>query len=149
MSPDDDEREGHFSGTLTWGPNIIGGIVDESVIDSYLVLLVDDCGSYLATVSEVPKVGVPTGSCCNPEAYSLPLSMELPAGYHHFQIHVVSGPKTTRPFYVEGGSSAGPIVDKNNIKKAIAGCARDAGLQDLRYAILKISVLAMLCTAIY
>jgi len=147
VSPDDDDREGFFNGTLTWGPNIIGGVVDESIIDSYLVLLVDDCGSYLTTVAEVTKVGVATGSCCNPEVYSLPLIMELPAGYHHFQIHVVSGPKTTRPFYVEGGSSSGPIIDKTLIKAVAAGSSREAGLQDLRYAILKVSVLALSCIA--
>lgn len=68
---DTDGREGYISGTISFGPNAINGVVDEGPITGYAVFLVDDCGEHVgvpvATVAK--RRGVPQG-CCQRSTYT-------------------------------------------------------------------------------
>ncbi|CAE8637687.1 unnamed protein product, partial [Polarella glacialis] len=53
---DTSPETGEIAGSLSWGPNQIHGMVDESMLDGYQVRLVDISGGIWATVGQVPKI---------------------------------------------------------------------------------------------
>ena len=61
------EALGNYSGMLTFGPNMKNGMVDESMVDFYLIFPVDDCGHILKgtePLARVPKK-LPNAECCH------------------------------------------------------------------------------------
>jgi len=84
---DSNPDENIITGTLSWGPLQKGGSIDESMIDGYVVAIVDECGiplQYFGSVTKNPSVD---SSCCNPSAYSKTITAEtLPANYHSFVV---------------------------------------------------------------
>jgi len=90
VAHDQDERAGEFRGRITWGPNMFGGVVNETFIDGYKVGVVDSCGLPLDVPGGVnfkymPKRGL-EGGCCSFETYSITWSLMLPRGYSHFMV---------------------------------------------------------------
>lgn len=98
---------GEFLGTIRWGPNMIGGIVNEDAIVGYKLMVVDSCGKQLAVpngTSEhyVPKhVGMLQG-CCTDNTYSVTWSLTLPAGAMYFMI--------VPDIPIWGALDAGPVI---------------------------------------
>eukprot|EP00928_Gymnodinium_smaydae_P043151 TRINITY_DN28972_c0_g1_i2.p1 TRINITY_DN28972_c0_g1~~TRINITY_DN28972_c0_g1_i2.p1 ORF type:complete len:432 (+),score=43.59 TRINITY_DN28972_c0_g1_i2:238-1533(+) len=71
---------------LTWGPSMMNGIVDDTMIDGYQVFVVDAEGFPLSdNVSFVHSRGI-TAECCARRAYSARVSATLPEGYHSFMV---------------------------------------------------------------
>lgn len=110
---DGDSRRGYFNGTIQWGPNMWNGTVNETMVDRYYVLIVDDCDVVLSVAGMLPKragAALATGStCCKADAYRLQLQVALPDKYHRFNIMAVKD--GTPKFIVQGGLSSGPIID--------------------------------------
>merc|ERR1712046_274635 len=98
VTGDADPRRGYFAGEVWWGPNLLDGVVNETVITSYVVLLVDSCGSFLATVGQLNVRQGSSTECCAADWYILRVEIQLPAAAHHFMIHGVQNGPT--PFYV-------------------------------------------------
>lgn len=110
MTNDFDPRRGYYSAEIMFGPNLLDGIVNETMLTSYLVLLVDSCGSFLKNVGQLlVKKNYNETSCCDTQRYSLKVEMKLPKGADHFMIHGVQ--KGPLPFYVEGGVATRKIKD--------------------------------------
>lgn len=106
---DENPAKDYFSGTIQWGPNMINGTVDETMIDRYYVLIVDDCDVVRSVAGMLPKrTGLRTG-CCEADAYKLKVQVALPPKYHRFSIMAVKD--ATPKFIVQGGLTSGPIID--------------------------------------
>lgn len=91
---DTDHKTGDIGGTVYFGPNMVNGMVDESVLDYYVVLPVDDCG-------HIPKDATVLGSvaksstaaiCCEENKYQIQINqpnfaynkiMVVPAGANY------------------------------------------------------------------
>jgi len=85
---DIDMEEGRFEGVITWGPNLIRGVVNDTMIEGYRVYIVDTCGFPLPghfIYAEVQSLGVEL-DCCDTLMYSATLQMALPEGYDRFMI---------------------------------------------------------------
>jgi len=103
MFEDMDERTGDYAGMLKFGPNILNGTVDESMLSNYIVLPMDDCGHIPkdATVLAVVPKGSPTiHNCCEHEKYEAELTMPafayskiviVPAGADYNMDHLDDG----------------------------------------------------------
>jgi len=71
---DMDEEVGKISGTVSWGQNMIGGEIDESMLDGYDVWLADSCGElrmHLGRVDKIQDWPSSKGACCEATSYSL------------------------------------------------------------------------------
>lgn len=106
---DVDRRAGYFQGTIEWGPNMIDGIVNETLIDRYFVLIVDSCNVVLSVVGMKPKRGDVPAACCLVDAYQLTFATQLPDNYDRFTVMAVKDGSPS--FIVQGGVSSARIVD--------------------------------------
>jgi len=78
---------------LTFGPNMKSGIVDESMVDFYLIFPVDDCGHILKDtqpLATVPKM-LPNADCCHAFKYRVELNMP---NFQFKQLVVLPGANT-------------------------------------------------------
>jgi len=88
---DTDHKTGDIAGTVFFGPNMVNGMVDESVLDYYVVLPVDDCGHIpkdATVLGQVAKSSTPA-ICCEENKYQITINqpnfaynkiMVVPAG---------------------------------------------------------------------
>lgn len=87
---DTNEAAGEFDGRITWGPNMIGGTVNETFITGYKVAVVDGCGLPLEVPGGPSFVYLPkqdlNASCCAEEAYAITWSLTLPERSSHFMV---------------------------------------------------------------
>ena len=70
---DTDEKTGDFAGKVVFGPNMVNGVVDETVLDYYVVLPMDDCGHIplnQAILGHVAKSSTPP-ICCEQDTWAL------------------------------------------------------------------------------
>jgi len=75
VGADTDLRKGFFSGEVTFGPNILSGRVNESVITEYRVVFADSSGGPLGDVLTVHKSPeYDAWSCCKKGAYTVKLT---------------------------------------------------------------------------
>jgi hypothetical protein len=80
---DTDSRTGHMEVQLTWGPNMIDGVIDESAISGYAVYAANDCGERQGdALATITALGIPEGGevCCNNELYQANVRSKLPDG---------------------------------------------------------------------
>lgn len=91
LSADSDSRERFFTGTLSFGPNRIGDMIDETHVSEYKVVIVDSNRLVLGTVSTVAKKDVAVSNCgCNANEYSVSMDgFELPTNFAGVMIIVV------------------------------------------------------------
>merc|ERR1719410_1779506 len=74
VGADTDLRKGFFSGEVTFGPNILSGRVNESVITEYRVVFADSSGEPLGEILTVHKsLEYDAWSCCEGVAYTVNL----------------------------------------------------------------------------
>lgn len=74
---DTDEKTGDFAGKVVFGPNMVNGVVDETVLDYYVVLPMDDCGHIplnQAILGHVAKSSTPP-ICCEQDMYEITISL--------------------------------------------------------------------------
>lgn len=77
-SMDTDGRAGTYSGTLTFGPNQVDGMINETMIKEYKVYFVDAHRRKLKLVAKVPRSASPSNTaCCETDYYQLPMT-EVP-----------------------------------------------------------------------
>lgn len=141
--------QGQFSGTIAWGPNMINGAVDESHIDGYTVLVVDDCGLRLSVPGGpdhkyVPKIPGLLQGCCTREAYSVSWSLTLPQGYGYFMVVPYSS--------AWGELDAGPVVPilddtgSSGVRAAVSGAHRGETLPAAASVVL-LAILGLACAS--
>jgi len=79
---DEEVALGQIRGKVQWGQNIVGGVVDESMLDGYDVWLVDACGEQRLRIGQVLKRPAASGqmsSCCDADAYEFAFeTLDLP-----------------------------------------------------------------------
>jgi len=86
-----DGREGYITGSVSFGPNSINGIVDEEPITGYAVYLVDECGVQfgIPVASVAKRPGVPQG-CCEHSAYTVQVNaLAIPLDHGMLRLSVV------------------------------------------------------------
>eukprot|EP00435_Cladocopium_sp_Y103_P038978 s680_g10.t1 len=92
---DTDTSLNSFAGKLMFGPNLLNGAVDETMLDNYVVLPMDDCGyipSGVAPLAVVPK-SANASDCCETTKYEVDLS--LPNFAYNKIVIVPAGANTT------------------------------------------------------
>jgi hypothetical protein len=72
---DTDSREGYIELTISWGPNVFDGVIDELTpgIFGYAVYVISECGGRQGqALATIPAIGIIPGmeTCCNTKIYS-------------------------------------------------------------------------------
>merc|ERR1712139_422790 len=81
---------------IFWGPNILDGVVDVEVIESYGVFAANSCcerqGDALVTITPLTNKKDKTQKCCNDEMYQANVISLLPPGVtsQHFVVRPVT-----------------------------------------------------------
>ncbi|CAE7711995.1 unnamed protein product [Symbiodinium microadriaticum] len=99
---DTDEKTGDFAGKVVFGPNMVNGVVDETVLDYYVVLPMDDCGHIplnQAILGHVAKSSTPP-ICCEQDMYEI--SISLPQFAYNKIVVVPAGSNYSYDFLDDG-----------------------------------------------
>lgn len=89
-----DPRQGYISVALSFGPNAINGVVNESVVTSYVVFMADGCSRKLGeAVAVVQRHSKESVLCCQPDAYKVRFTVKLPFNVSEVALMIV--PNTT------------------------------------------------------
>lgn len=78
--------EGSYTGWLVFGPNMVGGIVNEKGIMGYRIHVTDINGIILGDNVSYEESQDIVKDCCVPETYRLWLNVEIPPGGIYFLI---------------------------------------------------------------
>lgn len=118
---DSDNRPGIFAVSLEFGPNVLDGMIDETIVTGYLVYLVDNCSRQLGDyVAVVEKQATSVGEiCCQRNAYSVDIVAVLPENVSAHDVALMVVPNTT-----VGALSVGMRTDRiidNNASLYIRG----------------------------
>jgi len=106
---DADPRSGYYWISLEWGSlkkqaEGLQTSIDESMLDGYMIFIVDRFGNKLEGVATVPKK--PMKKCCSHDTYSATISGALPENYSQFVIVPYQG-----NFSLPIGTPSDDIVD--------------------------------------
>ena len=104
---DDDTTENNYQGIVSFGPNMLDGVVNEDMLDGYAIVAVDDCG-YIQTDAGVLGSIAKSGSsptCCDNSMYQVNITMANPS-YHKIMV-VPSG----LPLGATNFLDAGVVID--------------------------------------
>lgn len=150
VSADSDPRQNYFTGSVSFGPNRVDSMIDETSVSGYKVLLVDSAGATLSTVSTVAKSNVATSDCdCNANAYTVQMTavelhasvagvmivaidsnnVDMPVGHVKALVDDYETTTTTAPPQARGSASG-------------ARPSRDASLVGVSAALAALAVLA-------
>ena len=65
------DEVGEVAGTVYWGPNMLDGEIDESLLEGYDIWLVDACGEQSEHLGRVLRSDAePSSFCCDSTAYN-------------------------------------------------------------------------------
>ena len=88
---DTDESTGSYAGVVYWGPNMLNGVVDESFVDYYAIVPVDDCGIPQSNLLGWVGKKTPAATCCDNMKYSATITL---SGYSKIMVAPGSYPST-------------------------------------------------------
>lgn len=88
---DTDPRVGYISVLLSFGPNLMDGVVDERNVTGYKVFLADDCNKKIGDVLHHfnETMGAYGNGCCDASAYVAQVNAAIPAGSMYAKLMVV------------------------------------------------------------
>ena len=98
---DTDATTGTYTGSVTFGPNMLDGVVDESMLDSYAVFGVDDCGAIVSGMLGWTYKSSSSETCCDSTKYSISISVSSPS-YSKIMVVPASGLPTAGSFLNDG-----------------------------------------------